>query len=378
MKVLVVGAGLSGAVIAHQIAEFTDHQVVVIDQRSHIGGNCYTTLDAQTNIIEHVYGPHIFHTDDLKVWNFVKSLTAFEPYVNRVKTISNGKVFSLPINLHTINQFYGAKFEPDGARKFISDVAIVSKDAKNIDEPQNFEEQALCMIGEELYEAFFKQYTIKQWGMDPKNLPASILKRLPLRFDYNDNYFFHKYQGMPKYGYTPIFQKLLDKIDVRLNTKFDASMREEYDHIFFSGKIDEWFGYSDGELPYRTLDFVKEWHNTEDKLGTAVMNQGDKEVQYTRISEHKHFAPWQTNTRSTFTVKEFSRQATKEDIPYYPIRMSNDKEILSKYMEKAANEKNVTFVGRLGTYQYLDMDVTIKLALDVAAEYINVYLLSKM
>lgn len=375
MKILIVGAGFSGAVIADYLvrrsSKLKRFEVTVIDQRSHVGGNCYTEIDQPTGIIEHVYGPHIFHTDDESVWKYVNEFTTFKPYVNRVKTTSKGTVYSLPVNLHTINQFYNTAFTPDVAKKFISDVAHAEKLSRDIGEPQNFEEQAISMIGSGLYEAFFKGYTEKQWGMDPKKLPASILKRLPLRFNYDDNYFFHKYQGMPEFGYTPIFEKMLEGVDVRLNTKFDHDMRKEYDHIFFSGKIDEWFNYDYGDLPYRTLRFVKNYHDTEDQLGTAVMNFGDENIAHTRISEHKHFSPWKIDTKNTFTVTEFSRQAKRSDIPYYPIRMVDDKETLSKYEELAKHDKKVTFVGRLGTYQYLDMDVTIKNAMEVATSFIK-------
>ena len=358
MNFAIVGAGFSGAVLAKELAE-KGHQITVFESRDHLGGNCYTRRDADTGVMIHQYGPHIFHTDNENVWSYISQYADFMPYVNRVKATYKGEVFSLPINLHTINQFFRKSLSPKEAEQFIADLADSS-----IGIPESFEEQALKFIGRDLYEAFFKGYTEKQWGLDPKELPASILKRLPVRFNYNDNYFNHQYQGIPKEGYTPIFEKLLNHklIDVKLQTAFDQSQKVAYDHVFYTGPIDAWFGYSVGRLGYRTLDFESEVHHG-DHQGCAVMNYSDTDIPYTRITEHKYFAPWESHA-STIIFKEYSRTCKENDIPYYPIRLLNEKKMLHQYIELAKNEKMVSFLGRLGTYRYLDMDVTIAEALN--------------
>ena len=361
---LMVGAGLSGAVIGRMLAE-AGHKVTVLDARNHIAGNCHTLRDAGTGVMVHVYGPHIFHTDDAEVWDYVNRYETFQPYKNRVKTTSQGAVYSLPVNLHTINQFFGQTLRPDEAKTFLEGKADTS-----ISDPQTFEDQALRFVGRDLYEAFFKGYTIKQWGCSPTELPASILKRLPVRFNYDDNYFFHKFQGMPENGYTAMVERILDHpgITVTLGTTVTRDQAADYDHVFYSGPIDGWFGYDLGRLGYRTLDFER-FEYQGDWQGCAVMNYGDVDVPYTRITEHKHFAPWESHEGSVL-YKEYSRACGPEDIPYYPIRQVAEKTLLAEYVEKARAEDNVTFVGRLGTYRYLDMDVTIREALDCGRRYL--------
>jgi UDP-galactopyranose mutase len=360
MRFLMVGAGLSGAVIGRVLAE-AGHDVTVVDARPHIAGNCHTERCAETGVLVHVYGPHIFHTDDAEVWEYVNRYETFLPYKNRVKTISGGQVYSLPVNLHTINQFFGRTMGPDEARAFIeaqADTSIVA--------PKTFEEQALRFVGARLYEAFFKGYTQKQWGCDPSELPASILKRLPVRFNYDDNYFFHRFQGMPEGGYTAMVGRILDhpRIDVHLKTGFSRQDAGRWDHVFYSGPLDGWYDYDAGRLGYRTLDFERFTHDG-DYQGTAVMNYGEASVPWTRITEHKHFAPWETHSGSV-CYREFSRACEPDDIPYYPIRLIEEKTLLAEYVARAQVEGNVTFVGRLATYRYLDMDVTIREALDCA------------
>ena len=360
-----VGAGLSGAVIGRKLAE-AGHLITVCDERNHIAGNCYTERDTDTGVLVHVYGPHIFHTDDEDVWSYVNRFENFLPFVNRVKTTSGGRVYLLPVNLHTINQFFGKTLRPEEARDFIKSVADSS-----IEEPATFEEQALKFVGRDLYEAFFKGYTVKQWGCSPTELPASILKRLPVRFNYDDNYFFHRFQGMPENGYTEMVDKILthERIEVKLNHPFTRSDAHAFDHVFYSGPLDGYFDFELGRLGYRTLDFERFYHDG-DYQGCAVMNYGDLEVPYTRITEHKHFSPWETHQKS-ICYREFSRACAEGDIPYYPIRMANEKALLERYVERAAGEQQVTFVGRLGTYRYLDMDVTIREALDTADAYLG-------
>ena len=364
-NLLMVGAGLSGAVIGRAMAE-AGHAVSVVDARDHMGGNCHTQRDAETGVMVHVYGPHIFHTDDAEVWNYVNRFETFLPYKNRVKSTTGGQVFSLPINLHTINQFFGKTFRPEEARKFIENQADTS-----IENPQNFEEQALRFVGRDLYEAFFKGYTEKQWGCSPTELPASILKRLPVRFNYDDNYFFHRFQGMPEGGYTAMTARILDhpRITVHLETPFERAQAVDYDHVFYSGPLDGYFGYELGRLGYRTLDFER-FSYDGDYQGCAVMNYGETAVPYTRITEHKHFSPWEEHDGS-ICYREFSRAAGPEDIPYYPIRLVEEKALLADYVTRARDARNVTFVGRLGTYRYLDMDVTIREALDTAKTFLN-------
>ena len=365
MNILLVGAGLSGAVIGRRLAE-AGHDITIVDGRDHIGGNCHTERDTETDVMVHIYGPHIFHTDDEEVWNYVNEFTTFMPYKNRVKTTSQGQVFSLPINLHTINQYYGKTMRPDEAREFIAGIGDSS-----IEEPETFEEQALKFVGPDLYEAFFKGYTEKQWGCSPTELPASILKRLPVRFNYDDNYFFHKFQGMPENGYTPMIEAILkhDRITVKLNTWYTPEMGEGFDHVFWSGPLDGFFDYKLGRLGYRTLDFEK-FTEQGDYQGCAVMNYGDRDVPFTRITEHKHFSPWEEH-EGTVCYREFSRSCTPDDIPYYPIRMVDEKAMLADYVAMAEESAGVTFVGRLGTYRYLDMDVTIREAMDTATMFLE-------
>ena len=370
-KLLMVGAGLSGAVIGRHLAE-AGHEVTVVDSRSHIGGNCHTERDAETGVMVHVYGPHIFHTDDAEVWDYVNTYESFLPYKNRVKATTRDAqgelgVFSLPVNLHTINQFFRKTLRPDEAHAFITGEQADTR----IEDPQTFEEQALRFVGRDLYEAFFKGYTMKQWGCHPSELPASILKRLPVRFNYDDNYFFHRFQGMPENGYTAMIERILDhpRITVHLETTFDRSQVEGYDHVFYSGPLDGYFGYELGRLGYRTLDFERFTYEG-DYQGCAVMNYGEASVPYTRITEHKHFSPWESHDGSV-CYREFSRACEPDDIPYYPIRQVKEKALLGDYVTRAEETRGVTFVGRLGTYRYLDMDVTIREALDTARGFLE-------
>lgn len=356
----VVGAGFSGAVLAHQLAK-AGYRVQVFESRGHIAGNCFTERDQKTGIMIHKYGPHIFHTDNKRVWDYVNQFAEFIPYVNRVKTHCQGRVYSLPINLHTINQYFNKTFSPAEAKQYIESISD-----KSVAEPASFEQQAMKLIGKELYDAFFKGYTIKQWGVCPTKLPASILNRLPVRFNYDDNYFNHHYQAIPKDGYTPIAEALLshEKIDVHVNSFFDVAQAAEFSHVFYTGPIDAWFNYSEGRLGYRTIDFVREDH-VDDYQGCAVMNYADQDIPYTRISEHKHFSPWEVHSE-TVIFKEFSRECSPQDIPYYPIRLASERTMLDAYIKKAKTLKKVSFLGRLATYRYLDMDVTIEESLQAS------------
>jgi len=362
-EIAVVGAGFSGAVIATELVKL-GCKVFVFDSRSHVGGNCHTERDPDTGILIHVYGPHIFHTNNERIWNYIRSFDEFVPFVNRVKSIYRNRVYTLPINLMTINSFFECNLNPKEAEKFLDSISD-----KTIIDPKNFEEQALRFVGKDLYEAFFKSYTEKQWGIHPRNLPASILKRLPVRFNYDDNYYTSKFQGLPVHGYTFIVQKMLEhpNITLQLNTTFDRKQALGFDQVFYSGPIDAWFGHSEGRLGYRTLDFKLERHYG-DYQGNPVINYSDYEIPYTRITEHKHFTPWESH-EMTVIYKEYSRECVEGDIPYYPIRLADDKSQLGRYQKLIESESKVTFIGRLGTYRYLDMDLTIEEALKAVEQY---------
>ncbi|MBB6235491.1 UDP-galactopyranose mutase [Pedobacter sp. AK013] len=366
-KILIVGAGFSGAVIARELADTNQYQITVIEERGHIAGNCYTERDAETNIMEHVYGPHIFNTSNEKVWNYIQKYGEFIPNINRVKAVTENGVFSMPINLLTINQFFNKSFNPREAADFIA-----SKGGHTIIEAKNFEEQALKLIGKELYENFFKGYTIKQWGCDPKELPASILSRLPIRFNYDDNYYNSKFQGIPRNGYTEVVYNLLkhENIKVILNTKYTKEQNNNFDHIFYAGPLDGYFNFSLGKLAYRSIYFEKEVFDGEDYQGNPVINYCSESVPYTRIHEHKHFTPWEKHEKSIY-FKEYSKETEDSDIPYYPKRLATDKELLRSYRHLAENENNITFIGRLGTYRYMDMHHVIDEALNISEDFIK-------
>ena len=363
-RFLMVGAGLSGAVIGRTLAE-AGHRVTVLDARPHVAGNCHTARCPETGVLVHVYGPHIFHTDDAEVWDYVNRFELFRPYRNRVKATVGGQVYSLPVNLHTINQFFGRAMGPDAARAFIAAQAD-----RSIGVARNFEQQALSLIGRPLYEAFFKSYTEKQWGCSPCELPAAILNRLPVRFDYDDNYFFHRFQGMPVTGYTPMVERILDhpRIEVQLSSAVSRREALEFEHVFWSGPLDGWYDHDMGRLGYRTLVFERFTH-AGDYQGCAVMNHPAPEIPFTRVTEHRHFAPWESPDVSV-CYREYSRPCGPDDIPYYPIRLTREKALLGDYVARAEAERGVTFVGRLGTYRYLDMDVTIREALDTARGFL--------
>lgn len=352
-KLLIVGAGFSGAVLARKLAE-AGHQARVIDSRNHVAGNCHTRRDEETGIMVHEYGPHIFHTSNEDVWQYVQSFGIWMPFVNRVKADTGKGVFSLPINLHTINQFYSKQLDPASARRFIDSLGD-----KSIALPRNFEEQALRFLGRDFYEAFFKGYTLKQWGCDPRVLPASILQRLPVRFNYNDSYYDSKYQAMPKDGYTSVVENILahPMIEVELGVSWNSSLADAYDHVFFSGALDEYYNYAEGRLGYRTVYWQFERH-AGDYQGNAVINYTNQETPWTRVHEHKHFAPWEQH-ELTLVFREYAKETCFGDVPYYPKRLSADREILERYVQRAKREKSVSFIGRLGTYRYIDMHQVI-------------------
>ncbi len=364
---LIIGAGFSGCVLAQQLTSQTDCRVDIWDERSHQGGNCHTHRDAATGVMVHEYGPHIFNTDKKEIWDYVNSFVEFRPYVHRVKAKSGDQVYSLPVNLHTINQFFNKNFTPLEAKAFLATLADDS-----IQEPANFEEQALKFIGKELYHAFFYGYTKKQWGCEPSALPASILKRIPVRFNYDDNYHNNLYTGIPVDGYTAVMEKMTahPNISITLNKKFDGlEDLGQYDHVFYTGPIDAFFNFEFGRLGYRTVVFEKGYADG-DFQGTTQMNYCDADIPYTRIAEHKHFTPWEQHDKTIYFT-EYSKETTETDVPYYPKRLSADIELLKKYRAKAELCKNTSFLGRLATYRYMDMHHVIGEALQFARQFIS-------
>lgn len=355
------GAGFASAVLARELVESGKFRVTIFDERNHVAGNCHTIRDEETGIMVHEYGPHIFNTSRDEVWDYVNRWGKFEPFVNRVKAHTEKGVFSLPINLLTINQFFNKKLGPAEARDFVGSLGDTS-----IKEPKSFEEQALKYLGREVYKNFFYGYTKKQWGVDPSVLPASILKRLPVRFNYDDNYYNQKYQGIPVSGYTEIVKRILDHqdIELRLGQRLEPDRKREFDHIFWSGPMDGYFKFQLGRLGYRTLKFERFVENG-DYQGNPVINYCEEQVPYTRISEHKHFMPWEQHEK-TVCFKEYSKLCGEDDVPYYPLRLTNDKSLLEKYIGLVETEEGVTFIGRLGTYRYLDMHVVIGESLDLS------------
>ncbi|MEP7015668.1 MAG: UDP-galactopyranose mutase [Verrucomicrobiota bacterium] len=363
---IIVGAGLAGAVLARELATKLQCQITVYEAKNHIGGNCHTARDPATGILVHQYGPHIFNTDREDVWNYVNRFARFRPFVNRVKVTIDKGIFSFPINLHTINQFFGKSLTPSEAREFIASMAD-----KRIGQPANFEEQALKMIGRDLYDAFFYGYTKKQWGCEPRELPASVLKRLPVRFNYNDSYYDRAFQGIPEEGYTEMIRGVLahESITIMLSTPFQSSFVENATHLFYTGPLDAYFGFKLGRLGYRTVEFERS-DARGDFQGCAVMNYPTMNVPYTRIHEHKHFAPWEQHEKTVY-FKEFSKETGPNDIPYYPKRLEADVDLLQKYVRLAESEKATSFLGRLGTYRYLNMDEVIAESLDFAELFVG-------
>lgn len=363
-NILVVGAGLSGSTIARVLAE-SGCNVHVIDSRPHLAGLCYCSRDEETGVMVHRYGPHIFHTDSEEVWAFIQRFATMVPFINRVKAVNRHGVFSMPINLHTINQLFGKAFTPPEARAFIE-----SKQDKSIVTPHNAEEQLLRFVGREIYEAFFYGYTLKQWGVSPAELSADIIKRIPVRFNYDDNYYFSRYQGFPLDGYTVVVERMLqhDRITVELSCSFEQGMMNSYDHVFYTGTIDGFFNCCDGALGYRTVTFEME-RGKGDLQGAGCLNYTEKDVPFTRAHEHKYFSPWEKHERSIL-LREFSHETTAGGTPYYPKRMPADLLRLQRYQLLAAKCPKVTFAGRLGSYRYLDMDVAIATALQDASAWL--------
>ena len=363
--VLIVGAGLYGAVCAR---EFTDagHRVMVVEKRNHIGGNCYSEYDVQTGCHRHVYGPHIFHTKNEAVWRYMNRFTRFNHYVNRPKVMFKGKLYSFPINLFTLYQLYGV-VTPQAA------LAELEHQREPIVNPQNLEEWCLSEVGREIYEIFVKGYTIKQWGRHPRHLSASIIKRLPIRLTFDDNYFTHPFQGIPVDGYTVIFERLLDGIEVHMGVDFLQDRDrwiEEFDHVIYTGAIDAFFRYSHGVLEYRSLRFESEHKDVADYQGNAIINYTEENVPYTRIVEHKHFDMNFSESKTVITREYPVDWEEGIEEPFYPVDTDRNRELFMTYKRMADLSGKVTFGGRLGQYQYFDMDQVVAVALDISRAFI--------
>lgn len=372
--VLIVGAGLFGLTMAERIASQLGKKILLIDKRSHIGGNCYSEFDAETGIECHKYGAHLFHTSIDAVWQYVNQFTNFTNYVHKVYTTHENEVFPLPINLGTINQFFHAAYTPAEAKKLIAEQA-----ASAPAEPQNLAEQGVSLIGKPLFDAFIKNYTAKQWQTPAEELSPEIIKRLPVRYNYDNRYFKDTYEGLPTDGYEAWFKKMLeaggDQIEVRLGVDYfdDASiaeLRKQKILTIFTGPIDRFYDYRFGALSWRSLELKKEIFDVDDFQGCPVMNYADLDPAYTRIHEFKHFHPerhqdsYAEDSGRTVIVREYSKTWQPGDEPYYPVNTSEDRERLAKYQELANQESNIIFGGRLGEYAYYDMDKVINSALD--------------
>ena len=368
---VVVGSGLFGLTVAERAARELGLRVTMIDRRSHLGGNAYSENEERTGIEVHRYGAHLFHTSNERVWEYVNRFTAFTNYVHRVYTRHNGEVFPMPINLGTINQFFRSAYSPGEAQDLIREQAgeLAGTD------PQNLNDKGIQLIGRPLYEAFIKHYTGKQWQTDPKDLPASIISRLPVRYTYDNRYFNDTHEGLPVDGYTAWLERMADhpNIDVRLDTDFfDDSQEFSKSNVvgqvpvIYTGPVDRYFDYAEGDLSWRTIDLEEEVLDIEDFQGTSVMNYPDQDVAYTRIHEFRHFHPERDYTKdATVIMREFSRFADKGDEPYYPVNTAADRDKLLAYRDLAQGEQSVLFGGRLGTYKYLDMHMAIGAALSM-------------
>ncbi len=366
VDLVVVGSGFFGLTIAERCANDLGLKVLVLERRHHIGGNAYSEAEPETGIEVHVYGAHLFHTSNERVWEYVNRFTKFTSYQHRVFTNYKGQVYSMPVNLGTICQYTGQYMTPDQARAWVAEQASEIATA----EATNLEEKAISLIGRPLYEAFIKGYTAKQWQTDPKELSADIITRLPVRYNFDNRYFNDKYEGLPVDGYTAWLERMADhpNIEVRLETDFFA-VADEYKGkvpIVYTGPVDEYFGHSEGKLSWRTVDLEAEVKHVDDFQGTSVMNYADEDVPFTRIHEFKHFHPERSYLPGkTVIVHEYSRFAEEGDEPYYPINTPADREKLLRYRELAKKESMVLFGGRLGTYKYLDMHMAIGSALSM-------------
>ncbi|MDA0346001.1 MAG: UDP-galactopyranose mutase [Verrucomicrobia bacterium] len=360
---LIVGAGFFGSVCAERLAS-KGKKVLILEKRNHIGGNSWSEPDQETGIEVHTYGSHIFHTDNLKVWEYINRFTQFNNYRHTVWTTFKDKVYSMPINLGTINAYYKLQLKPHEVSAFLEE----ERKNEYYEQPGNLEEQAISLIGRPLYEAFIRGYTVKQWGKDPRELPAEIIQRLPVRHSYNSRYFSDPFEGIPLEGYGKLFQRLHDhpNIEVQLNTDW-LDVREIYLGkwpILYTGAVDQFFDHKYGRLEWRSIELNREVYDMPDYQGCSVMNYAEADVPYTRIHEFKHFHPERPSTNRTVIYKEYSKIIGESTEPYYPVNTLRNAELLKRYKADADQLKRVWFGGRLGGYRYLDMDDTIAAALE--------------
>jgi len=373
VDLFVVGSGFFGLTVAERVASELGLRVLVVERRSHLGGNAYSEPEPETGIEIHRYGAHLFHTSNKRVWDYVRKFTEFTDYQHRVFAMHAGQAYQFPMGLGLVSQFFGRYFSPDEAR------ALIAEQAAEIDtaDAQNLEEKAISLIGRPLYEAFVKGYTAKQWQTDPKELPASTISRLPVRYTFDNRYFNDTYEGLPVYGYTAWLENMAadERIEVRLNTDW-FDVRDELRAanptapVVYTGPLDRYFDYVEGRLGWRTLDFeVEVLDGCGDFQGTPVMNYNDRDVPFTRIHEFRHFHPERDYPADkTVIMREYSRFADEDDEPYYPINTERDRSVLAAYRTRARAETaaaGVLFGGRLGTYQYLDMHMAIASALSM-------------
>ena len=356
---LIVGAGLFGSVFAYEASK-KGKKCLVIDKRNHIGGNIY--CEKMNGINVHKYGAHIFHTNNLKILKYINKFAEFNNFILNVVANYKGEIYNLPFNMNSFCKLW-CIYKSDDAKKIIEE----QRKILNGKEPENYEEQAISLVGVDLYEKLIKNYTRKQWGMDCKELPSFIIKRLPVRYTFDNNYYYDRYQGIPIGGYNQIIEKMLSKCDIELNVNFFDN-RDYYSNIankiIFTGMIDEFYNYTFGELEYRSLKFEHELlENVDNFQGTAAMSFTDEETPYTRIIEHKHFEF--LDCKGTVITKEYSHKWKKGEDAYYPINNNKNNDLYSKYLELAKNDKNVIFGGRLGNYKYYDMDKTIEASLEL-------------
>ena len=361
---LIVGAGLFGAVFAHEATK-AGKKCLVIDRRDHIAGNIYTEEMEGINV--HKYGAHIFHTSDKKIWDYVNQFAEFNNYINSPVAVYKDELYNLPFNMNTFSKMWNIRTPMEAKAKIKEQI-----DSLDIKEPKNLEEQALSLVGTDVYEKLIQGYTEKQWGRDCKELPAFIIKRLPLRFTYDNNYFNDRYQGIPMGGYTEIVSKMLEGAEVLTGVDYFEFRKDNPDIAevtVFTGMIDEYFDFCYGHLEYRTVRFETEVHDTDNYQGNAVVNYTEKEIPWTRIIEHKHFE-FGTQEKTVIS-KEYSTEWTPGMEPYYPVNNDRNDTLFAKYRELADKEANVIFGGRLGNYKYYDMDKVIDAALTAAAIYIK-------
>lgn len=360
-RYIVVGAGCFGATMAERIASVLNERVLVLEKRCHVGGNSYSEVEARTGIECHLYGSHIFHTANRRVWDYVNRFTAFNNYRHNVLSEYQGRIFQMPFNLSTINDYYGVSMRPAQARAFLQQEAA----RENIERQENLEDKAIAAVGRRLYEAFIRGYTFKHWGVDPRLLPPDIIARIPVRYDYRSAYFDDPFQGIPVEGYGALFMRMLSHPNIEVRTSVDyfdcRTCIPENSTLIFSGPLDRFFDYKYGELGWRSVVFDKEVRSEDDYQGTAVMNHADASTHYTRTHEFKHYTPERrATTNGTVLYREYARATTTGDDPSYPMGTIADKTKVELYKQEGRMKRpRVIFGGRLGSYRYINMDAAI-------------------